>query len=71
MPTHTPSRRIHGAAVRRLGMVSTYPPKLCGLATFAAALTNALRDAGHRVDVVRINDGDEPPRSARPSRVSW
>ena len=56
MPTHTPSRRIHGAAVRRLGMVSTYPPKLCGLATFAAALTNALRDAG---------------RSARPSRVSW
>ena len=60
MPTHTPSRRIHGAAVRRLGMVSTYPPKLCGLATFAAALTNALRDAGHRVDVVRINDGAEP-----------
>jgi glycosyltransferase involved in cell wall biosynthesis len=42
-------------------MLSTYPPKLCGLATFAAALTHSLRDAGHRVDVVRVNDGDDPP----------
>ena len=60
MPTHQPSRRILGAPVRRIGMLSTYPPKLCGLATFAAALTHALRDAGHRVDVVRVNDGSDP-----------
>ena len=61
MPTHTPTRRRHGAPIRMIGMLSTYPPKLCGLATFAAALTNALREAGHRVDVVRINDGLELP----------
>ncbi len=60
MPTHQPSRRLAGAPVRRIGMLSTYPPKLCGLATFAAALTHALRDAGHRVDVVRVNDGSDP-----------
>lgn len=60
MPTHQPSRRVPGAPVRRIGMLSTYPPKLCGLATFAAALTHALRDAGHRVDVVRVNDGSDP-----------
>lgn len=60
MPTHQPSRRAPGAPVRRIGMLSTYPPKLCGLATFAAALTHALRDAGHRVDVVRVNDGSDP-----------
>jgi len=44
---------------RRIGILSTYPPKLCGLATFAAALGNELRRAGNRVDIVRINDGDE------------
>ncbi len=60
MPAHPPTRRINGAPIRRIGMLSTYPPKLCGLATFAAALTHALRDAGHRVDVIRINDGHEP-----------
>lgn len=60
MPTHQPFRHVLGAPVRRIGMLSTYPPKLCGLATFAAALTHALRDAGHRVDVVRVNDGSDP-----------
>lgn len=48
-----------GAPNRHIGMLSTYPPKLCGLATFAAALGNEMRRAGNRVDVVRINDGDE------------
>jgi glycosyltransferase involved in cell wall biosynthesis len=43
----------------RIGLLSTYPPKYCGLATFASALENGLRRDGHHVDVVSINDGDE------------
>jgi len=42
---------------QRIGMLSTFPPQLCGLATFAAALGSELRRAGHHVDVVRIDDG--------------
>ncbi|MGE0877956.1 MAG: glycosyltransferase [Acidimicrobiia bacterium] len=41
--------------------MSTYAPKLCGLATFAAALAKELTRAGNAVAVVRINDGDGAP----------
>jgi glycosyltransferase involved in cell wall biosynthesis len=44
---------------QHIGLLSTYPPKICGLATFAAALERELVDAGHRVDVVRVDDGDD------------
>jgi len=50
---------------RRIGLLSTYPPKVCGLATFAAALENELQRAGHRVDVVRIDDGSDISLASR------
>jgi glycosyltransferase involved in cell wall biosynthesis len=51
---------LPSSAIRplRFGMLSTYPPKLCGLATFAAALGAALIDQGHEINAVRIDDGD-------------
>jgi polysaccharide biosynthesis protein PslF len=42
---------------RRVGLLSTYPPQHCGLATFAAALEAELADAGDDVTVVAIEDG--------------
>ncbi len=56
---------LFSARSRRIGVVSTYPPKLCGLATFAAALEGALVTAGHRVDVVRLDDGLGPVAGSR------
>ena len=41
------------ASTPRIGLVSTYPPTLCGLATFASALGRALVASGHEVQVVR------------------
>jgi glycosyltransferase involved in cell wall biosynthesis len=51
-----------GPPPANVGMLSTYPPRLCGLATFAAALERALTDAGERIRVVAVDDGE---RSAR------
>lgn len=47
---HTPS----------FGILSTYPPTACGLATFSAALAKGLAANGADVSVVRIADGSGP-----------
>ena len=39
------------------GVLSTYPPTPCGLATFSAALSEGLRANGSDVSVVRVADG--------------
>jgi glycosyltransferase involved in cell wall biosynthesis len=41
------------ATVRSFGMLSTFPPTACGIATFAAALSAGLVAHGATVDVVR------------------
>lgn len=40
-------------SVRRFGMLTTFPPTACGIATFAAALSAGLVARGATVDVVR------------------
>lgn len=42
---------------RSFGILSTYPPTACGLATFSAALANGLRANGAVARVVRVADG--------------
>lgn len=42
------------------GLLSTYPPTQCGLATFSAALAGALTAAGCPVGVIRLVDDPEP-----------
>ena len=46
------------------GILSTYPPTACGLATFSAALANGLTANGADVSVVRVSDG--PPSASNP-----
>src|SRR5947207_3611997 len=66
MPAGSPLRSVITSTNRRIGVLSTYPPKICGLATFAAALEAELKRAGNRVDVVRINDGSDDAALGHP-----
>lgn len=45
----------------RFGLLSTYPPTACGIATFNQALATHLVAAGAQVSVVRIVDSPQPP----------
>lgn len=45
----------------RFGILTTFPPTQCGLATFSRALGDHLVGAGTDVSVVRVVDGPQPP----------
>jgi glycosyltransferase involved in cell wall biosynthesis len=53
----------------RLGVVSTYPPTQCGIASFSRALVQNLVRVGADVDVVRVVD--EPQEQVLPVVHQW
>lgn len=55
----TPSIDRPFTAARTVGILSTYPPTPCGLATFSAALASGLVAKGAEVRVVRVADGSK------------
>lgn len=57
-PLIAPFGMQHFSYVPSFGVLGTYSPTPCGLATFSAALVNGLTARGADVNVVRIADGD-------------
>ncbi|TLH66693.1 glycosyltransferase [Mycolicibacterium aubagnense] len=53
----TPVLSRQSSGLPSFGVLSTYPPTRCGLATFSAALTHGLAANGADVSVVRVADG--------------
>src|SRR5665648_910666 len=45
----------------KFGLLTTFPPTQCGIATFSHALATHLRDAGAEVSVVRVVDSPQLP----------
>jgi glycosyltransferase involved in cell wall biosynthesis len=58
MPPNLHIHQLRRASWPRIGLLSTFPPQLCGLATFAAALAGELARSGVLVDHVAVNDGE-------------
>lgn len=54
-----PPTTLGEAHVRSFGILSTFPPTSCGIATFSAALSAGLIADGASVDVVRCNPSPE------------
>ncbi len=56
--TSFPLGAANESSVRSFGMLSTFPPTACGIATFAAALSAGLVAHGATVDVVRCGPAE-------------
>lgn len=65
MPSSLPCPSFPGAArrARTVGMLSSFPPTQCGLATFTAALASGLATHGTNVRVVQVVDRGQPASS--------
>jgi polysaccharide biosynthesis protein PslF len=57
-PLIAPFGMQHFSYMPSFGILGTYSPTPCGLATFSEALANGLTARGADVSVVRIADGD-------------
>lgn len=58
---HTTSERRSNPTI---GMLTSFPPTPCGLATFSAGLANGLSSKGSDVGVIRVADGAESSSTA-------
>ena len=69
MPRNDIRRSVFAPATRPVsfGMLGTYPPTQCGLASFASALRRSLLDGrrGSEVGMVRMLDAADPPTRDR------
>jgi glycosyltransferase involved in cell wall biosynthesis len=67
-PSRFPSFIGHVAPERRsnptIGMLTSFPPTPCGLATFSAGLADGLSAKGSDVGVIRVADGEESSSTA-------
>ena len=63
LPSLAPPVRVQHASRRAdVGILTPYPPTVGGLATFSAALSEALRAHDAAVRVVRVADGSPSSR---------
>ena len=59
IPVSARSATPSAPPVKSIGILSTFPPTSCGIATFSAALAAGLIAGGASVDVVRCGPSPE------------
>jgi glycosyltransferase involved in cell wall biosynthesis len=52
----------------KIAIISTYPPRACGIATFTHNLAHAMQDSGAKLDIIALSDQSE---KRYPSEVAY